>query len=218
MGDAMIVTDIKHQRRGKDCLKLYLNGEFALGLSPKTFEEFGIHIGQDISPSELEKLKNSEQTQQALERARQYLKSRPRSEMEVRIRLQRYGYGEKIITRTIDRLRESGLIDDAAFAAFWKQNRMEFNPRSTHMVAWELKRKGINQEITTVAIEGIEDEDEAYRAGYKKAHSLSAADYAEFRRKLGAFLHRRGFNYEVIGSTVDRLWKEKLCEVENGTE
>ncbi len=217
MGDAMIVTDIKYQKRGKERLNLYLDGEFAVGLSLKTFAEFGAHIGQELSPSEVENLKNAEQIQQALERARRYLRSRPRSEMEVRIRLQRYDYAEEIITRTIDRLRESGLVDDAEFAAFWLQNRMEFNPRSTHLVAWELKQKGIDPEIATVAIEGVDDEDEAFRAGYKKAHSLSTADYAEFRRKLGSFLHRRGFNYGVIGSTVDRLWKEKICEVENGT-
>ncbi|MFO8101261.1 MAG: RecX family transcriptional regulator [Dehalococcoidia bacterium] len=214
----MIVTDIKPQKKGKRSLNLFLDGEFAVALSPKAFEEFGIHIGQELSQTEFEKLKNFEQAQQALERARRYLAARPRSEMEVRMRLQRYGYGEEIISLTIDRLRESGLVDDAAFADFWKQNRREFNPRSTRMMARELKQKGVSQEMATVAVEGIDDEDEAYRAGYRKAHSLSAANYSEFRRKLGAFLYRRGFDYGVINSTVERLWKEKLCEVENGTE
>ncbi len=212
----MIVTDIKPQKRGKNRLNLFLDGEFAVGLSPGVFEKSGIHIGQDLSISEVETLKNAEQIQQAMEHARRYLASRPRSEMEVKIRLRRYGYEEDVIVRTIDRLRESGLVDDTAFAAFWKQNRMDFNPRSTHMVAQELKQKGISSEVIDATVEEIGDEEGAYRAGYKKAYSLSAASYYEFRQKLGAFLRRRGFDYEVIGATVDRLWQEKLSEGENG--
>ena len=99
----MIVTDIKPQKKGKSRLNLFLDGEFAVGLSPRALEEFGIHIGQELSPSEFEKLKNVEQTQQAFERAQRYLAARPRSEMEVRIRLQRHGYKEEIIARTIGR-------------------------------------------------------------------------------------------------------------------
>ena len=80
----------------------------------------------------------------------------------------------------------------------------------------ELKQKGIDPEIIAATIAGIDDEGEAYRAGLRKAHSLRTTDFYEFRRKLGAFLHRRGFNYEVIEFMVDRLWQEKTSEGENG--
>ncbi|MBT9149069.1 MAG: Regulatory protein RecX [Dehalococcoidia bacterium] len=147
--------------------------------------------------------------QRAVDRALRYLSYRPRSESEVRARLHRYGYEDDVIARTLDRLRGSGLIDDASFAAFWKENRASFTPRSSRLVAQELRQKGVSPEIIAQALETLDNEAEAYRAGYKKAHFLERADYYGFRKKLSAFLHRRGFDYEVIRLVVERLWQEK---------
>jgi SOS response regulatory protein OraA/RecX len=35
------------------------------------------------------------------------------------------------------RLKERGLLDDAAFAEFWKENRQEFSPRSQRLTGLE---------------------------------------------------------------------------------
>ena len=212
----MLVTAIKPHKKGKNRLDLFLDGKFTLDLSPIVLEEAGVHAGQDISLSKVERLKKADQNQRAMELARRYLVYRPRSEFEVRTRLERYGFENDVITRTIDRLRSDGLVDDESFAAFWKQNRLEFSSRSSRLMTQELKQKGINPEIIAATIAGIDDEGEAYRAGLRKARSLRTEDFYEFRRKLGAFLHRRGFNYEVIEFMVDRLWQEKTSEGENG--
>lgn len=158
---------------------------------------------------ELQNLKRDNLVQRAVDRALRYLSYRPRSESEVRARLARYGYDDHIITSALDRLRGSGLIDDASFAAFWRENRASFKPRSSRLVAQELRQKGVSSEIIAEAIETLDNEAEAYRAGYRKAHFLERADYYGFRRKLGAFLLRRGFDYEVIRLVVERLWREQ---------
>jgi len=33
-------------------------------------------------------------------------------------------------------------------------------------------------------------------------------DYQTFRRRLGEYLGRRGFSYNVISETTERVWKE----------
>jgi regulatory protein len=33
-------------------------------------------------------------------------------------------------------------------------------------------------------------------------------DYMTFRTRLGSFLQRRGFDYEIVARTVKALWKE----------
>ncbi len=76
-------------------------------------------------------------------------------------------------------------------------------------MAQELRQRGVSSEIIAEAVATLDNEAEAYRAGNKKAHSMETADYYGFRRKLGAFLHRRGFDYEVIRLVVDRLWREQ---------
>jgi len=37
-------------------------------------------------------------------------------------------------------------------------------------------------------------------------------DYQTFRNRLGAFLQRRGFGYEVVTHTVKSLWNEMKQE------
>ncbi|MGB2854192.1 MAG: RecX family transcriptional regulator, partial [Dehalococcoidia bacterium] len=54
---------------------------------------------------------------------------------------------------------------------------------------------------------GVDDEESAYRAARRKGHNLGK-DYETFRQKLGAFLGRRGFSYDVINRTIERLWQE----------
>jgi len=212
MVNDMIITAIKPQRRGNKRASLFIDGKFALGVSSTVLQEAGIHAGLSVSQSEVDNLKKAEQGQHAMNRALQYLSYRPRSEYEVKNRLQRYGYEDDIIATTLDRLRNSGYVDDVAFTTFWKENRSSFSSRSTRLIAQELKQKGIDSETIAETIEDINDEAEAYRAGQKKAHSLSTMEKYEFRRKLGAFLRRRGFDYEVISPVVNRLWNEQNSE------
>lgn len=212
MRSTKIVTAIKPRKKGNNRVNLFLDGRFTLSLSASVLGEAGIQTGQSLSQFEVENLEKADLTQAAIERARRYISYRPRSESEVRARLERYGYGDDIVSRTLQSLRNSGLTDDAYFGMFWKENRANFRPCGSRLIVQELRRKGISSEVITEIAEGIDNDAEAYRAGYKKARLLLGADYQVFRRKLGAFLHRRGFDYEVIEFVVDRLWQEQEKE------
>jgi regulatory protein len=96
-----------------------------------------------------------------------------------------------------------------AFAQFWKENRQSFSPRSRWLTRSELRQKGVADDIIEQVVANVDDEDSAYRAATAKAHSLHEADYQGFRRRLGEYLKRRGFNYGVINNTVKRLWQER---------
>ncbi len=106
------------------------------------------------------------------------------------------------------KLKEQGLVDDMAFAQFWKENRESFSPRSQWLTKLELRQKGVASNITDQVVDTIDDEDSAYRAALGKAHSLPLSDYQSFRRRLGDYLKRRGFGYGVINHTIERLWPE----------
>jgi len=137
-----------------------------------------------------------------------YLGYRPRSEAEIRQRLVMRGFESDGIERTVARLKEQGLVDDLAFARFWKENRESFRPRSQRLTRLELRRKGLDAETIEAVVAEIDDGDSAYRAALSRAPRLAGADYAGFRRRLGQYLRERGFGYEVINRTVARLWRE----------
>ena len=59
-----------------------------------------------------------------------FLGYRPRSEAEIRQRLQRRGFDSDCTEKALARLKEQGLVDDTAFARFWKDNRQNRSARA----------------------------------------------------------------------------------------
>ncbi|MFN8532271.1 MAG: regulatory protein RecX [Dehalococcoidia bacterium] len=126
----------------------------------------------------------------------------------MRTRLLRQRHAPDIVDETIDWLREYEFVDDEAFAEFWTENRVLFRPRGQRLLRYELARRGVTQETARLAVEGVDEEDGAYRAAIKRATRLPHADEALFRRRLSEFLTRRGFDHEVISRVVERVWRE----------
>lgn len=147
--------------------------------------------------------------QSCLDAAYRYLSYRPRSEFELKVHLRKRGFNDSSIQDVLLRLKEQGLLDDLAFAQFWKENRESFSPRSRMMLQRELRQKGVSPYIIAEVAEGIDEEASAYKAAQRKVKRLASADYDNFCRKLGAFLKQRGFNYEVTRHTVNQLWHER---------
>ena len=138
--------------------------------------------------------------------ALRYLSSRPRSEREVRRRLER-AYDAPAVEHALERLRELGLLDDAAFARAWSRSRADHRPRSAAMIRRELQAKGVERDVAAASVEPLDDRENAYRAGLRWLSSLAASDYDTFRRRLWGRLERRGFPQSLIRETVARLWE-----------
>jgi regulatory protein len=146
--------------------------------------------------------------QKATSLALRYLSYRPRSEFEVRGRLRRR-YDEQIAESVIGRLKDQGLLDDAAFALAWSQGRMSFKPRSAALIRKELLQKGVDRETAHITVETLDDEESAYKAGLRAANSLADVGYTTFRRRLWGYLQRRGFGQSIVRRMVSRLWEER---------
>ena len=203
------ITAIRTGRgRGKR-VNMFLDDKFAFSLEAEVAVMEGLKVGQELSDSQIEALARSDHFHRCLNAAARYLSYRPRSESELRERLYRRGFGDDSVEAVIAKLKEQGLVDDIAFAQFWKDNRESFSPRSRWLTKLELRRKGVAEEIMDKVVNTVDDEDSAYRAALSKARSLPLSDYQDFRRRLGDYLRRRGFSYEVINHTVELMWQEQ---------
>ncbi|MGD0205601.1 MAG: RecX family transcriptional regulator [Dehalococcoidia bacterium] len=203
----MQITAIEKQRR-RQRANVYLDGRYALSLSLELVAQAGLHEGDALSPQQVDSLRQADVRHQAQEAALRLLAYRPRSESEMRQRLARRGLPEEVVQETIARLREQGLLSDAAFARFWVETRDQNSPRGRRLLWREFSAKGIEREIARQAIAAVAEEDAALRAAQKKARHLQGQDYPLFRRRLGDFLLRRGFPYPTVRTTVERLWRE----------
>ena len=202
------VTTLRQGKGPKKRVNVFLDGQFTFSLQAEVAAKEGLRVGQELSASQIEALAKSDQFHRCLTAATRYLGYRPHSEAEIRHKLQRRGFEDKNIEATLPKLKEMGLVDDAAFAQFWKENRESFSPRSQWLTKSELRRKGVASEIIDGMVTSVDDGESAYRAALSKARRLPDTDYQTFRRRLGEFLRRRGFSYEVIQHTVEQLWQE----------
>lgn len=202
------VTAIEKQRRGKR-LNLFLDGRFAISLSPDVAREAGLRVGDEVDEGRLSALREAETRSHAMAASLRLLSYRPRSEAELRQRLSRRGAPPALVEMTLARLRELGLVDDAAFARAWVERRERASPRGRSLLRHELRAKGVADEALAAPLEDVDEEDAALRAGERRAAALRDLAYPEFRHRLGSFLRRRGFSYETVRSTVDTLWDRR---------
>ncbi|MBA2448472.1 MAG: RecX family transcriptional regulator [Chloroflexi bacterium] len=203
-----VVTAVEPQRRrgGKRC-NVFLDGRYAFSLESEV--AVGLRVGEPLSEAQRAELLSKDQAARCYDAALRFLAARPRSEQEVRRRLAEHGHPGELIDRAIEKLREYRLLDDTAFAQFWIEQRQTHRPRGARLLKLELRQKGLTSEQAGEALAELGDEAEsAYQAAAKRARTLRGLDERTFRQRLGAFLQRRGFDYEVSAVAVKRLWNE----------
>ncbi len=207
------ITELKVQKGNRRRVNVYLDGKYAFSLA--AIEAAKLHRGQVLSDEEIQKLQERDAFQKAHDRALRFLSYRPRSEAEMRRYLRDKDTPKAIEEEVIQRLTAVGLLDDLAFARYWVENRERFKPRSALMLRHELRQKGVDDGIIAQVLEDIDEEESAYRAALQRARRLSKLDYKSFSQRLGAYLRRRGFSYEVIKAVLERLWRELSEESED---
>ncbi|MBI4181204.1 MAG: RecX family transcriptional regulator [Chloroflexi bacterium] len=209
------ITALRTGRGQGNRINRLLEGKSAFGLDAEVTSKEGLKVGQAPSADRIEALTQSDHFHRYFKTAIQYLSYRPRSESELRERLQRRGVNGALQEAIITKLKEQRLVDDIAFAQFWKDNRESFSPRSRWLTKLELRRKGVADDTIDQVVKAIDDDESAYRAAQNKAPSLAKSDYQGFRRRLGEYLKRRGFSYEVINHTIEQLWQEQKDSLVN---
>jgi regulatory protein len=199
---------VKSPGRGKT-IKLFLDGKFAFSLKEEVVLRERLETGMELSKTRIESLQEDNRYQKCLDAALRLLNYRPRSEQEITMRLQQRGFNGNDIQTVLSNLKRQGLIDDSNFARFWNDNRQSFSPCSRRMTEIELRQKGVSLDVIEQEVSAIDDAANSYRVAFKYARNLNADDYPGFRRRLGEYLRRRGFGYEIINTTITRLWNEK---------
>jgi regulatory protein len=72
----------------------------------------------------------------------------------------------------------------------------------------ELRQKGISNEAIDTALRDLDEDNLAYKAALKQFRKYQGLDWQDFRQKMGAYLARRGFSYEITSVVVERVWSE----------
>ena len=207
------VTALTAQKRNKDRVNVFLDGTFAFGLA--AIVAAPLRIGQTLTPEMITTLQEGVSYEKAKERAVNFISYRPRSCAEVTKNLKDKGFDEEMITQVITRLEEVGLLNDESFARYWVEQRETFKPRSRIALQQELLQKGISREITDIVLSEVDETSAARRAAQKQLYRWANLPKDEFDKKLGGYLQRRGFYYEIVRQINDELWQEISADRED---
>lgn len=203
----MVITKIEGQRR-KDRVNIYIDGEFAFGLTEELRFKYDLYVGRKITQEFIDSVLKSEERLKVIDAALNFLSYRQRSEKEVYQRLRQRGYEEEYILDAIDYCKDKGYINDLEFARSFVKDKINLNNFGPVRIKNELYKKGVSSEIIQQVLNM--DEEEEYEMAFKLAEKRLARyrndERDQIYRKLGGFLQRRGFSYGV----VTRILKELL--------
>ncbi|MBV9321880.1 MAG: recombination regulator RecX, partial [Mycobacterium sp.] len=125
------------------------------------------------------------------------LTARSRTRSELAGQLAKRGYRDDVSVRVLDRLAAVGLVDDTEFAEQWVQSRRAKAGKSKRALAAELHTKGVDNDVITAVLGGIDAAAERDRAEQLVRAKLRCEtlgdDDARVTRRLVGMLARRGY-------------------------
>lgn len=210
----MRITRIERQKkRGR--WNVYADGEFLIGLSEDILLQFGLRVGDEVTSEQLDALARAESRTMAKRAAMRLLARRPRTIREIRDRLRVQEFSDADINTTIDDLKESGLVNDAEFAAMYTRDTLALRPMGKLLVKRKLLLHGIDKatadDVVDQAFHEHSQDDAALLLGRKYLQRVTGgstpSDNLKVRRRLAAFLGRRGYSWETIQNVLKSLLK-----------
>ncbi len=211
-----MITGMEAARR-LGAVAVYIDGELFRTVPVEIARREALACGTELSPDALERLAGEVDRAAALDAAFHYLSYRSRSRMELERHLRRRGHDAEHIDAVVERCRELGYIDDGAFALEFARDRIRLRPRGRMLLMAELARLGVDRGIAEEAVceaferEGVDEPRLVAALAEKRWKALRGQDFRTARRRLTAYLERRGFNREEVRIAVDALI-DRECE------
>jgi regulatory protein len=169
-----------------------------------------LRIGADIPPLVFERLQELADLEGALRAAQRAIARRAHARFDLRRRLLRKQHPPAAVDAALERLTAAGLLDDMQFARDYALSRA-MRGRGPARLVRDLQSQGVDRRIAEAAVRSslaAEDVDltHAVRSlAEKRARQLSRLPAAVRKRRLVAFLARRGFGGADVRALVENL-------------
>lgn len=125
---------------------------------------------------------------------------RGRSESELRERLDRKGFSEDVVSRTLKFLKQAGYLDDRALALNLKRQFLSDRLLGYNGAKRFMRKRGLSAEVIDSTLEYDEDAEvlNAKKLIGKKFGSIGKDSPVSEKRRLWNFFARRGYSVSTI--------------------
>ncbi|MDF2927244.1 MAG: RecX family transcriptional regulator [Paenibacillaceae bacterium] len=202
-----LITAVERQKRSKHRYNLFVDGDYAFSVHEDILVKHRLLKGEHIDRTRMESIVQDDERHQAYLEAIRYIGRRPRSHKEVKLHLKEKGYEPDRIAEILERLQSERYLDDEAFAKLWTEHRIVSQRKGRRWVQMELADKGVDEGDIARALGGIDPEEEyagAWELGRKKWRT-TGGELLERKRKVMAFLLRRGYSNELVSRVLREL-------------
>lgn len=206
----MEITSAEKNKKNRDRMSIYIDNKFEFTIGEDDFLSMNLYETKEITPEELEYIKNTVNFRSAKAAAVRYLSMKLRTEKEVRQKLHEEGYDNENIENVIEELKAIGYINNKLYAQKFVFDRSKLKPKSKKLLKLELQSRGISQEIADEVLDDWKV-DEAIVAGelVKKRFGKYDLEDEAVLKKVYMFLNHRGYNRGLIEEVVNKLNEDR---------
>ena len=204
-----IVSKISEQKRTPNRRNIYLDGSFAFGCNLNVVARFRLREGLSLSADEVAEIQNGEVRQECFDAGLRYLQSRLHSRSELKKKLMRKEFGERVIEGVLDDLHRLNYVDDAKFAVAKATSAAKNKHHGKRRAMMELMRAGVKGEVANEALDEVYEQTDstavARELALKQVRRLSRLEPAVAKRRLIGMLQRRGFDFDSIKPVIEEV-------------
>jgi len=199
-----VVTGIVESHRKDGRFVVQVDGRPFATVSFDILDRLQLRVGTAVGDTVGTALAEAAVALQTYDRALNLLAFQARSARDLRRRLLQKGELEAHVDAAIERLTANGLLDDSAYARQLARSKVVGQGASRRRVQQEMFKRGVAREVADEAIaevfedEGVDEGELVEQVARKKARALTKLDPDTRRRRLYAFLARRGYESDAI--------------------
>ena len=207
----MIVTALEPDPRGTGGVRVQVDGGPFATVAAQDIADLGLRSGRALEPEAAAELERRAERFAARAVALRMLAYRALPGREVERRLTRKGHDKAVAASVVEGLLANGLVNDAEFARHFVRTRATGRRYGPSRLEADLRKLGVDEKTAvaavreTLAAEEIDPRQLLREAATRKLRALAGLDRDVQRRRLKAYLLRRGFSTSDIIAVIKEI-------------
>ena len=201
----MTITEIKRKSHSKNIYQIYIDNKFWAEMLDETVVKFDLKTGKELDEKTMEEILTFSKPPLAMHLCLNLLDRSAKTKKEILDYLWEKGFDAQVAQSVMTKLEEYSYLNDQKFAenfALYKKNK------GKKALRFELKMKGIDDEIINAVLEKIESQkDVIFTLAQKFLKNKKTAP--DLKQKLFRHLASKGFEFEEINSVITTIFKEQ---------
>ena len=202
------ITKIEIQKKNKERVSLFLDGEYAFSISAELVYKEGLKTNNEIDSEKLKVLAEREGLIKCKNSALRIIEKSYKTEKEVRDKLILKGYDENSINKSIEFLKEYNFINDSNYTKAFINDKLK--SQGSQKIKYTLIQKGISIDSINEELSNLNKENEkniAITIAKKKLDIIKKKETDNYKisGKLYRYLISKGYEYDVTKEVVKEI-------------